>query len=275
MPKLLTADKVHVYYNFINKEYCAEKPVLVFLHGWLSNWTIFKKEINFFKKKGYPVLYFDLRGHGLSDKPGELKDYDLQYMAEDLNRILQEEEISKIILVGYSMGGMIASLFALKHKEKVSKLVLVNSYYKNPLFSPNAKHFAKNKKFARLLSDFMNSHEKFRWKAERQPKTFDISKLKSNPDVVIFMHYMYNTPLPVFFATAKAMFNYDIQNEMSELTMPVLIIASSKDQFFPVSEEKFMARNILGSEMFIIEGTHTAVIKKPNEIAEKIYEFIA
>lgn len=275
MPKLLTADNIHIYYQLINKGHYPEKPVLVFLHGWLNNWTIFKREINFFKRKSYPVLYLDLRGHGNSDKPDELKDYDLKYMVEDLNQILEKEEISSIILVGYSMGGMVASLFALKHKEKVSKLVLVNSYYKNPLFSPNIKHFDKNKKFARLLSDFMNSHEKFRWKAKRQPKTFDITKLKSKRDIIIFMHYMHNTPLPVFFATAEAMFNYDIRKEMNALTMPVLIIASNKDQFFPMSEEKFMAKNIPRSKISITEGTHTAVIKKPNEIAEKIHEFIA
>jgi pimeloyl-ACP methyl ester carboxylesterase len=278
MPKILTKDNLHIYYEFVNKDKYQknpDKPVLVFLHGWLTNWTIFKHEVSFFRRKGYPVLYLDLRGHGLSDKPDELKDYDLKLMVEDLNLVLEKEKVDKIILIGYSMGGMVASLFALKYKEKVSKLVLIDSYYKNPLFSPKMIYFNKHKKFARLLCEFMVTHGKFRWKARKQPKTFDISKLKTKPDIIIFLHYMYNTPLPVFFATAEAMFNYDIHHELSELTMPVLVIASNKDQFFTLAEKEYMAKKIPKSKIIIMEGTHAVIVRKPEEIAKRINEFIA
>jgi pimeloyl-ACP methyl ester carboxylesterase len=75
---------------------------------WYKNWTSWKKEIQFFNKHNISTITLDLRGHGKSDKPNELTSNTLDCFAKDIHEILIKENITDFIIVGHSMGGMIA-----------------------------------------------------------------------------------------------------------------------------------------------------------------------
>ncbi len=274
MPKLLTADNIHIYYRFINKKHYPEKPVLVFIHGWVMNWTIFKDEIIFFKKKGYPILYLDLRGHGWSDKPDKLKDYDIGLMVEDLSKILKKEHINCCVLIGHSMGGMLSIMFAVKYPYIPKKLILVDSFYKNPLFSSKFKYFNKHIKFVKLLTEFIVKHAKLKNHFNHM-KELDFSSFKSKTDVSIFMNGLINTSLHSCFAVLEEMFDFDMSKKIKYLKAPVLLIASDRDQFFSLRDMKKMQKRIPGSRLLVEHGTHSVAIRKPEEIAKKMQEFIS
>lgn len=70
--------------------------------------------------KHYKVIAFDGRGAGKSPSPMEPANY-----VEDLLTLLDHLEIDKATLVGHSMGGRIATDFALEYPERVSELVLI------------------------------------------------------------------------------------------------------------------------------------------------------
>jgi pimeloyl-ACP methyl ester carboxylesterase len=70
--------------------------------------------------KHYKVVTFDGRGTGKSPAPLELTNY-----VEDLLSLLDHLELDKTTLIGHSMGGQIATEFALNYPERVSKLVLI------------------------------------------------------------------------------------------------------------------------------------------------------
>ncbi|WP_256973435.1 alpha/beta fold hydrolase [Nostoc sp. T09] len=70
--------------------------------------------------KKYQVITFDGRGAGQSPPPVEAANY-----VEDLTRLLDHIGIEKVTLVGHSIGGQIATDFALTYPQRVSKLVLV------------------------------------------------------------------------------------------------------------------------------------------------------
>lgn len=63
----------------------------------------------------------DLRGHGRSDWPGE---YSFELMRDDLAALLTALRLSKVTLVGHSLGGVVAYLYAAQHPERVERLVL-------------------------------------------------------------------------------------------------------------------------------------------------------
>ncbi|MBN2053242.1 alpha/beta hydrolase [Candidatus Woesearchaeota archaeon] len=273
MPKLLTEDDVHIYYRFLNKSQHPKKPVLIFIHGWVMNWTCFKNEIIFFKRKKYPVLYLDLRGHGKSDKPDRIDKYDFNLMAGDLKQVLDKEQVHKCILIGHSMGGMISLLFALNNPDYVSRLILIDSSCENPLFSPKIKYFHKHKKFAKLLADFIIEHTAVK-KHFRRIKELDVSKLKSKSDIMIFLEGFIHTPLHSCFAVLEEMFHYDLREKLPKLKVPTLIIASQDDQFFTMRMAKYLKNRIADSKILVDQGTHSVIIKKPEEIAIQIYGFI-
>ena len=73
----------------------------------------------------YRVLTYDLFGHGESPPPPETPS--LSVFARQLLDLLDELDIERAALVGFSLGGMINRRFALDHPERVSALAILNS----------------------------------------------------------------------------------------------------------------------------------------------------
>jgi hypothetical protein len=100
------------------------EPV-VLIHGWLSsagiNWAL--PGISELLAKDFQVIALDVRGHGLSDKPMKEDAYGPE-LVEDVVRLLDHLEIKKAHIVGYSMGGIIAGNFVVKHPDRVRSLTL-------------------------------------------------------------------------------------------------------------------------------------------------------
>ena len=100
-------------------------PKLVFLHGLMGSWTNWRKILPAFEAE-YEILSFDQRGHGksLRPEPGVEMNFGPEDFADDLERILEELKWTRINLVGHSMGGRNALVFAARHPEMVEKLVI-------------------------------------------------------------------------------------------------------------------------------------------------------
>lgn len=94
---------------------------LVLLHGNGEDHTYFKHQMGPFSER-YAVLAVDSRGHGAS--PRGSAPFTLEQFAEDLKRLLDRLGISRCHLLGFSDGGNVALLFALKYPEYVEKLIL-------------------------------------------------------------------------------------------------------------------------------------------------------
>ena len=74
----------------------------------------------------YRTLAVDLRGHGESDRDPEARyDYDVQ--VADLEALTEALGITRFVLVGHSLGGRIAMLFAGRHPDRLAGLVIVDS----------------------------------------------------------------------------------------------------------------------------------------------------
>jgi pimeloyl-ACP methyl ester carboxylesterase len=95
------------------------EPV-VLIHGWLSsasvNWAL--PGTSALLAKEHQVIALDIRGHGLSDKPTKEDAYGPE-LVEDIVRLLDHLKIKKAHIVGYSMGGIIAGNFLVKHPDRV------------------------------------------------------------------------------------------------------------------------------------------------------------
>jgi 3-oxoadipate enol-lactonase len=82
-----------------------------------SDWDAVAPEL----ARGRRIYVPDLRGHGRSDRPGK---YSFELMREDLDALLTALGLAQVTLIGHSMGGVVAYLYAAKYPERVARLVL-------------------------------------------------------------------------------------------------------------------------------------------------------
>ncbi|WP_405270072.1 alpha/beta fold hydrolase [Cellulophaga sp. Ld12] len=98
---------------------------MVLLHGKNFNGAYWKTTIAALTKKGYRVIVPDQIGFGKSSKPDHLH-YTFQQLAQNTKALLDTLHIKKTVILGHSMGGMLATRFALMYPEITEKLILEN-----------------------------------------------------------------------------------------------------------------------------------------------------
>lgn len=105
-----------------SKIYGAGKPILI-LHGLLGmgdNWTSIAKKIY---KKDYEVHVLDLRNHGRSFNSNS---WTYDDMVNDIMEYILFHKLKVVNILGHSMGGKVAMLFACMYPKKVDKLIVVD-----------------------------------------------------------------------------------------------------------------------------------------------------
>ncbi len=98
------------------------KPLII-LHGFLGMSDNWKSIGNRYAEEGYQVHLVDQRNHG---KSFWSEDFSYRLMAEDLQRYVDHHHLDSIIVLGHSMGGKTAMLFAGSHPQKVEKLLVAD-----------------------------------------------------------------------------------------------------------------------------------------------------
>jgi pimeloyl-ACP methyl ester carboxylesterase len=88
------------------------EPPLVFIHGWCCNHAFFQPQFDYFRTS-HTVTTMDLRGCGSSDQPEG--GYDIPTLADDVACLCYELQLSKPIIIGHSLGGMIAIELAARY----------------------------------------------------------------------------------------------------------------------------------------------------------------
>lgn len=102
----------------------ANGKVVVLLHGKNFAAAYWRTTIDFLTARGYRVIAPDQIGFGKSSKPVAYQ-FSFQALAENTRALLDSLGVSRVSVVGHSMGGMLASRFSLMYPERVEKLVLV------------------------------------------------------------------------------------------------------------------------------------------------------
>ncbi|UWQ53560.1 alpha/beta fold hydrolase [Leisingera caerulea] len=99
-------------------------PVAVCVHGLTSPSFVWNGIAKGLGAMGYRVLTYDLYGRGYSDRPQGPQDR--AFFLTQLEELLQDQEAGDdVTLIGYSMGGAIATAFAAAHPERLRELILL------------------------------------------------------------------------------------------------------------------------------------------------------
>jgi pimeloyl-ACP methyl ester carboxylesterase len=111
----------------------AAKPTVVFVHGAGLDHSSFGLQSRYFGYHGWNVLALDLPGHGRSEGPPIAT---IGGMADWVISALEKLGVEKAVLVGHSMGALIALDAAARHPQRVEKIALVGVAYPMKVTEP-------------------------------------------------------------------------------------------------------------------------------------------
>lgn len=120
-------------------------PPILLVHGWCCDHTYMAPQYRHLRRR-HRVVAVDLLGHGRSDKP--ISEYSIHAFAEDLHWVCRQLRLDHPVVIGHSMGGLIALEMAAQQHGMLAGAVLLDS----PLLYPQTIQ-ERNLKFADALQD--------------------------------------------------------------------------------------------------------------------------
>lgn len=118
LPLTIEKQNVKMAYMDVSPKSPNNKTVILF-HGKNFNGYYWKDVIKMLNEKGFRVIVPDQIGWGKSDRPNI--HYSFHQLAENNKKLLESLKISKVYVIGHSMGGMLATRFSLMFPETVEK----------------------------------------------------------------------------------------------------------------------------------------------------------
>ena len=105
---------------------CAgQGETVLLLHGWPTSAFLYRNMILPLSEK-HQVIAIDLPGFGLSEKPSDVS-YSLNFYNKIIDHFLTTLKIKKVNLVVHDLGGPIGLLWAVRHREKILRLIFLNT----------------------------------------------------------------------------------------------------------------------------------------------------
>ncbi|MCK4388458.1 MAG: alpha/beta hydrolase [Dehalococcoidia bacterium] len=119
---LETSDGIELFYETHGEK--EDSPVIL-VHGLGADHRMWQPQISKYPSEGLFLIVPDVRGHGKSSK---VKHFRISDCASNLAELIQQMGVTKVSLIGVSLGGLIVQQFALDFPDKVDRLVIADSF---------------------------------------------------------------------------------------------------------------------------------------------------
>ena len=207
------------------------QKVIVLLHGKNFSGYYWERVAKDLLKKNYRVIIPDQIGFGKSSKP-DYYQYSFGQLALNTKILLDDLKTEKLDLVGHSMGGMLATTFAVNYPKSVNKLILINpigleDYGKYVEFKD--VNFFYKRELAKTLDKARNYQKKNyydgKWSSEYEKLLIPLKGMLAGEDWKIVA---WNNAL-----TYGPIFSENIVDRFSQVTSKTFLIIGTRDKTGP------------------------------------------
>ncbi len=242
----------------------------IFLHGsgpGASGWSNFHQNMRYLSDRGQRAIAPDLLGYGYSSKPtGTERGYHLDVQVEALAAFCEALDLSRVALIGNSMGGAVAIRFAARHPALVSRLVLM---------APGGRETRETYMGMRCIRTMMGAIYKEGVTLEGMRRTFRLQLYDPEQvsDAIIQARYAIakNQPLDVF----KTMRVPNLVEELEQISCPVLALWGADDQFCPVSGAVTLATRVANARVIMLSRCgHWVMVEQPELFNRTVAAFL-
>ncbi len=242
----------------------APSTPIVFIHGFPFSKAMWDPQVEALKT--FPVITYDLRGHGQT--PAGDGQYTIDLFVDDLLALLDQKKIPKAILCGLSMGGYIALRAIERAPERVAGLVLADTRSEADTNEAKIKRAAGMKA---VEADKVAYAEGF-LKAVFAPESFETNRAAVEK---IRRVILANPTLGIRGALLAMAARTDTTPALSAIKVPTLILVGEKDAITPPAASEALHAKITGSEMHVIpDAAHMSNLENSAEFNRHLLHFL-
>ena len=263
MPVLnVNGDRFHYHVDDFSDPWNPGHPVL--LHhaagGNLHRWRPWVPTL----ARRRPVLRFDMRGHGGTPPPAEMR-FILPELGADITRVMDGLDIEKAHVVGASAGGIVSLRFAHDFPDRLHSLTLVAS-------TPKLAQMGANMNAGGWRS-ILEREGTRAWLLSDTDKRFGPD---TEPDVMEwYADEGAKTSAPAVLGLQACLLAEDLTPLLQEIRVPTLVLAASNDDITPLEVQRMMVERIPRATLEIYSGVgHNMKVEIPDELARRTQEFI-
>lgn len=211
----------------------------------------------------FPIIRYDKRGHGLSDCPSG--PYSIQDHANDLAGLLEHLNVKEAILIGISVGGMIALDYAARYSQNVLALVLCDTAARigTPEFWDTRIEAVREKGLDGMAETILA-----RW--------FAAAFSAQHPaEFRGYYNMLTRTPVSGYMATCEALRAADLSDTVGAIKTKTLVLCGAEDLATPPDLGRKLAESLSDARFELIErAAHLPCVEQPETMAAKIDQFL-
>jgi pimeloyl-ACP methyl ester carboxylesterase len=235
----------------------AGAPTVLLLHGLMAtadlNWSLAVPVL----AARFNVVAPDLRGHG---RGLPTRRFSGDECADDIAAIVRTLELGPVIVVGYSLGGLVAQLFVRRHPELVAGLVLCATASRFDV--PSAKGAVKLlDRAVRLVPETLRRSVML---ALLAPKSADCERGRW-----LMSEVRRHDTLAMLDAAAEAA-QFNSASWLGASTCPAAVIVTQDDRVVSADAQRDLARILGRPSVYEIAGDHFACVKRPGEFNDAL-----
>lgn len=234
---------------------------LLFLHGVGGGHHAWERQLPYFSALGYPSHAWDQPGYGHS---ASVEPYDLERICASLARLIESLGGEPVVLVGHSMGGLIAQEAYVRHPGLIRAMALC---FTSPAFAGSGSDFTKQFIAARL-DPLDQGKTMAEIAAQLIPTMGSNSKLAEQ--------IMASVPPETYRKAVRLLTTFDRRKELADIKVPTLLVAGSDDKTAPPAMMERMAQKIPRAEYVLLEGCgHLGPMDQPDAFNAALSSFLA